>query len=144
MLDIQVSLSPEEISLIERAAETYKNNLIDVFKKLKGTRLFETVDLLKNEPKEDPSCLMAVDIHPSLLHGMIPVSMPASIGIKNETVCAKISDVDLPEAFRNEDIRSYPVINYCVEKAKEMNWLYLYMIVEHRQDNIRRVMVRGA
>lgn len=93
-------------------------------------------------------------IHPNILKGLIPVDAPAFIGLDGEAKGAKVECVDdangieyQPGSEDTNNIVCMAFLGKCINRAKELNWEYIYRIAYDYDTNtktISNVKIRGC
>jgi hypothetical protein len=91
----------------------------------------------------EPRYLLASDVHPNLLDGLIPVDKPCFIDENGQAKTAKAICIG-PWKDVNFDVptnkNNLPLISHCVKRAKESGWRYLYCICCYEHD----LYIRGS
>jgi hypothetical protein len=79
---------------------------------------------------KEPNAITAMDIHPSLLDGLIPVKAPVFFGIDGKTKTCKFYKFEYEsENFPPLTADDMQLIHTAVTHAKKEGWKYLYHII---------------
>jgi hypothetical protein len=129
-----IVLTDFEREYIDKSVEQYKEDLTNLVKNLKAKRLFDSLEPIieeKNDISKDD-----VMFPEALLYsrGFYPMVGPVGCNKDGEAIRAKMHKLeDIPSNVLDAGFSSMNValLEYGIQKAKELNLEYLYMISRH-------------